>query len=222
VKPAENSAANNNESPKKLEPVLSPPPPGISYRPPELEQFRKAQSERIKSLLDFFQDGGVPEELLESRVFRELVEAHPGRTDPTWSLAIRWIDRHREVDDAIRLAFSHRKIQGLDPVIELCRLCLTETLQYATAYRIDAEYRTALADMAEPDSMYLRPRMATYNRAPVAFQLLMFIYAHQRRYDDAMEVCRVAEREGWQGDWNERIARLEAMKWRDARCDPAR
>jgi tetratricopeptide (TPR) repeat protein len=194
--------------------VLTRPPRRIAYRPPNLEAFRRAQTARIEVLLAWFREGGTPDTLLESPVYQQLIAAHPASTDPTWSLALRWIDRHEKMDDAIRSAFGRRKIEGLDPVIDLCRLCLTETPQYAIAYRIDADYGTALQDMAEPESMYLRPQMEPNRRAPIAFQLLMFIYAHQGRFDEAIDVCRIAEREEWQGDWQERIARLEAMKWK--------
>jgi tetratricopeptide (TPR) repeat protein len=219
VKPAEVPAVNGDDATMNPEPVLPRPPRRFSYRPPNLDAFRKAQQTRIEALLKWFEQGGTPDKLLESPVYQQLIAAHPASTDPTWSLARSWIDRHLQMDNAIRSAFARRKVEGLDPVIDLCRLCLTETPQYAIAYRVDADYRTALQDMAEPESMYLRPEMEANRRAPIAFQLLMFIYAHQRRFDEAIDICRVAEREGWQGDWKERTARLDAMKWKTGQGD---
>ena len=46
----------------------------------------------------------------------------------------------------------------------------------------------------------------------VGYQQLTIIYDKQKLYDEAIQVARQAKKQGWNGDWDARIARYETKK----------
>lgn len=46
------------------------------------------------------------------------------------------------------------------------------------------------------------------------YQRLAINYEREQRFDEALVACRNAKDQGWFGDWDKRIARIEAKQWK--------
>lgn len=98
------------------------------------------------------------------------------------------LDQHFTLSSMIPVYYRERDTEGvLDKVIDLCKQ------QIALAPQSAKEFRKEYKGQALPSH--------------VGYEQLIIIFAKQKNFEEAINLCKQAKKEGWSGDWDKRIAR---------------
>lgn len=107
------------------------------------------------------------------------------------------LDRHFTYQQQIEVYYPDREDpEAMAAAVRACERQVALSSDAAAAFQ--AEY---------PDSSLPAHR---------GFKQLAIIYDKQGRYDEAITLCRRVQAEGWSGDWEKRLDRLQAKGEREA------
>jgi tetratricopeptide (TPR) repeat protein len=109
------------------------------------------------------------------------------------------LDRHFLYDQEINLYYKDRdKPQYLEKAIEACKKQIALAPRAATAFK--ASFKAdELSPFDDPSSLVSHK----------GYEQLAIILEKQNSYKEAIEVCAQAEKQGWCGDWENRIERCK-------------
>lgn len=97
------------------------------------------------------------------------------------------LDRHFQLSEMIPLLYKERESEGLNKTITACKQQI----------ELSEKVRKILSERYPEQSF---PSHGGYEK-------LVIILDKQNRHNEAIKICRQAKREGWSGNWDERIQR---------------
>lgn len=123
------------------------------------------------------------------------------------------LDRHFELTEQLRNTYTPSSEKAVEKGVRICQEMIKISDRAAAAYLEDERDRTkALRMLGEKTS---GPR-GLPNHA--GYKQLAIILEKRGEFEEAIKVVRQAQSQGWNGDWEKRIARCEArIAKRDAK-----
>jgi len=91
---------------------------------------------------------------------------------------------------------------ALEIAIDACRKQVAIAPQVAKLFQKEARDLAKHSDERLPESVFNLP-------THVGFEQLAIILEKQKDYASAIQICRLAQEQGWAGDWEKRIERCE-------------
>jgi len=129
---------------------------------------------------------------------------------PEWVDARKVLDRHFALTERLRKTYAARASVGIQPSIAICEEMIRMAPQADKALRVDHEYHNRAYDMHHPGEKSNRREFKPL--VNLGYKQLVIICEKQGDYAEAIRLSRQAKKQGWAGDWDKRIARLEAKQ----------
>lgn len=126
---------------------------------------------------------------------------------------------HEDRTIALKILAKADELAGQASVLDRHLLCQAKIDAHYRDRKVQGELEKAIQACQEQILLASEASLAfaeAYEGSPLpghkGYQQLAIIYEKQHRFDDAISLCRQAERQGWAGDWQHRIRRVELRR----------